>query len=187
MKTEQISVSDLLPDPANCRSHGARNVAAIKASLARFGQQKPIVVNGKNVVLAGNGTLAAAIDLGWETVFCVRTDLAGAEALAYGIADNRTAELAEWSGELADMLERLSKDGIPIEAVGFTQDELEALLGRDLLQDGPEISDQVETRSFTFTVTLEQGAIVDRVFAKEREKGKGDDSQIFMAIIRARL
>jgi len=37
----------------------------IKASLRRFGQQKPIVVDATNVVRAGNGTLAAAKALGW--------------------------------------------------------------------------------------------------------------------------
>lgn len=64
MKTERVTVASLLFDPANVRKHGERNLDAIKASLARFGQQKPIVVDGDGIVRAGNGTLIAAEQLG---------------------------------------------------------------------------------------------------------------------------
>ena len=59
-------------------------------------RSKPIVVDSSNVVRAGNGTLAAATALGWESINVVQTDLQGSEATAYAIADNRTAELADW-------------------------------------------------------------------------------------------
>ena len=61
-------IGDLNPDPANARKHPDRNLEAIKSSLARFGQKKPLVarpVNGSLIVVAGNGTLAAAKMLGW--------------------------------------------------------------------------------------------------------------------------
>ena len=96
MAVEDVPVDTLQFDPANVRKHPEQNLAAIKASLSRFGQQKPIVVGTGNVVVAGNGTLAAAKALGWRTVKAVRTTLTGAEATAFAIADNRTAELAEW-------------------------------------------------------------------------------------------
>ena len=96
MEIEDVPVDSLHNDPANVRKHGEQNLAAIKASLARFGQQKPIVVNADGVVIAGNGTLMAARALNWRTVKAVRTNLAGSEATAFAIADNRTAELAEW-------------------------------------------------------------------------------------------
>ena len=102
---EMVPVADLLHDPANVRTHNAKNLDAVKASLSRFGQQKPIVVGADGVVIAGNGTLAAAKSLGWKQVSVVRTDLNGADAVAYAIADNRTAELAEWDTDaLADRL-----------------------------------------------------------------------------------
>ena len=61
-------------DPDNARTHNEVNLAAIEASLATFGQQKPIVVNRIGKVIAGNGTLAAAAKLGWETIAVVRFD-----------------------------------------------------------------------------------------------------------------
>jgi ParB-like chromosome segregation protein Spo0J len=129
MKTETIPIDELVEDPANVRRHGKRNIAAIKASLARFGQQKPIVVDAKNIVRAGNGTLAAAIELGWKTLDCVRSDLAGVDLTAFAIADNRTAELAEWGDDLGGMLKQLVDDGVSIETVGFTAEEMEAFMG----------------------------------------------------------
>lgn len=116
-------------DPANVRRHPARNLDAIKASLARFGQQKPILIDASNVVRAGNGTVEAARALGWTEIRCVRTDLIGSEATAYAIADNRTAELAEWDDHsLAAVLGGLVQEEFPIEEIGFTDAELAELL-----------------------------------------------------------
>ena len=68
MKLEAISIESLSLDPSNVRKHSRRNLDAIKASLRKFGQQKPIVVDAKCIVLAGNGTLTAAKELGWTEV-----------------------------------------------------------------------------------------------------------------------
>ncbi len=129
MKVEDVPVTDLHNDPANVRKHGEQNLAAIKASLARFGQQKPIVVNPEGVVIAGNGTLMAARALGWRTVKAVRTNLAGSEATAFAIADNRTAELAEWDD--AALQQQLAAIAIDDEellaATGYDQDDLAAM------------------------------------------------------------
>jgi len=127
MKLETVGIETLSPDPANVRKHGQRNMDAIKASLRRFGQQKPIVVDAKGIVLAGNGTLAAARELGWREIQIVRTELTGSQATAFGIADNRSAELAEWDEKLADVLASLKAEDFPIEEIGFDLDELEAL------------------------------------------------------------
>ena len=127
MKLETVGIETLSPDPVNMRKHGQRNMDAIKASLRRFGQQKPIVVDAKGIVLAGNGTLAAARELGWREIQIVRTELTGSQATAFGIADNRSAELAEWDEKLADVLASLKAEDFPIEEIGFDLDELEAL------------------------------------------------------------
>ena len=44
MKIQSFRIDDISPDPANVRMHSERNLAAIVASLRKFGQQKPIVV-----------------------------------------------------------------------------------------------------------------------------------------------
>ena len=99
MKVIKKSILDINFDPANVRKHSKKNVDAIKASLARFGQQKPIVLDSRDIVRAGNGTLEAAKELGWKEIDCVYSDLEGSEMTAFAIADNRTAELAEWDNE----------------------------------------------------------------------------------------
>lgn len=120
MKIETRSISSLVLDPANARTHDAKNIAAIKGSLARFGQQKPIVITPKGVVIAGNGTLSAATELGWETIAVVVTELSGSDLTAFGLADNRTAELAEWDPEnLGALLKALSDEEFPLESIGF--------------------------------------------------------------------
>ena len=147
-KMEMVAVDDLHLDPANARSHDARNLATIKASLARFGQQKPIVVNGDGVVIAGNGTLQAARDLGWEKISVVRSSLDGVDATAYAIADNRTSELATWDGGvLASTLAALQNDDSIDELVtGFDGSSIALLVenqtGADIIP--PELSSDLD-------------------------------------------
>ena len=120
MKIESILIIDLHLDPANARKHNDKNLSAIAASLKKFGQQKPIVIDKNNVVIAGNGTLEAAKSLKWEKINAVRTDLKGTEAIAFALADNKTAELAEWDDDiLSKTLESLLTEGFDIQEVGF--------------------------------------------------------------------
>ena len=92
-----VSMEELTADPQNARTHDEPNIAAIAASLKRFGQLKPIVVNRLNSqVVAGNGTLAAAEQLGWKHLAVVWVEQDESGQRAYSIADNRTAELACW-------------------------------------------------------------------------------------------
>lgn len=130
LQVTQFSIADLSNDPANARKHSDRNIEAIVASLRRFGQQKPIVVDSSGVVRAGNGTLEAARRLGWESIYGVETDLSGSEATAYAIADNRTAELADWDEDvLAAQINGLVQDDQDLAfAAGFDETELEELL-----------------------------------------------------------
>lgn len=133
-------IDGLAEDPANLRLHGERSVAAIKASLARFGQRKPIVVDAAGVTIAGAGVLRAARELGWRTVAAVaHDDLSPADRLAYGIADNRTAELSEWDHPaLLAVLGGLSP--ADLEGTGFTAADLadlEAAGEQPTAQDEP--------------------------------------------------
>ena len=139
MKFETVALSALSLDPSNVRKHSRRNLDAIKASLRKFGQQKPIVVDAKGIVLAGNGTLTAAQELGWTKIEITRTELTGVEATAFAITDNRTAELAEWDDTLADVLQSLASDGYDLSKIGFDQSDLNALFDRNELTEKKEV------------------------------------------------
>lgn len=147
---ERVPIDSLTLDPRNARMHNTRNIEAIKASLQRFGQVKPIVIDRESVVLAGNGTMLAARELGWTSVAVVRTHLAGADARAYAIADNRTAELAEWDEvALTDLLQSLRDiDEQLLAATGFDASAIEDLAGQEAgPEDFPEASDDIQTNT----------------------------------------
>jgi DNA modification methylase len=144
VQIERIEISKLTGDPANARKHNERNIQTIVESLNRFGQQKPVVVDSSHCVRAGNGTLEAARSLGWTHLDCVVTDLKGTDAIAYAIADNRTAELAEWDTDvLTATLEGLQLESM-LEFTGFSDDELAELMqGIELPDDAPITEDEV--------------------------------------------
>lgn len=122
MKLETIAITKLTPDPENARQHDETNLKAIEGSLREFGQRKPIVISQTNVIVAGNGTVEAAKRLGWTDIQAVRVpaDWDANRMKAFALADNRTAELADWNEQvMAAQLLELSEAGFDIEEFGF--------------------------------------------------------------------
>jgi ParB family chromosome partitioning protein len=151
MNVVRIAIDKLHVDPANARRHPQRNMDALMASLMRFGQQKPIVIDSNNVVRAGNGTLAAAKGLGWKEIACVVSDLPMSELSAYAVVDNRTAELAEWDPEiLRASLEGL--DELDLKGMGFGDAEELARLCDEVVADLPG---EAEAVAAVFEVVVE--------------------------------
>ena len=123
-----VPLGKLKADPANARTHDDRNVEAVAASLARFGQQKPVVCDAKGRLIAGHATVLAARRLGWTHLAAVKSDLAGPDRTAFAIADNRTAELAAWDpGQLAASLAELEASADSLAATGFNLEEIAAI------------------------------------------------------------
>jgi hypothetical protein len=124
-----IPIEELKLDPKNLRKHGDRDLAALASSLAEFGQAKPIVTLVDKTVIAGNGTLEAAKRNGWTHLACVPFK-DEKKARAYGVADNRTGDLSSFNDKLlAEALEEMNADGILLESVGFTFDEMMEVVG----------------------------------------------------------
>lgn len=133
-----LTIADLVPDPRNTRKHGPRNLGVIAGSLREFGAARGIVIDESGTVLAGNGVLAAAAEAGIQGIRVVESD--GSEIVAvrvshlspeakarYAIADNRSAELADWD---VDAIQRLLDEGADLDAF-WLEDELESLLARE--------------------------------------------------------
>ncbi len=169
MTIESAPISSLSPDPANARLHSPKNLDAIKASLRRFGQQKPIVVDARNIVRAGNGTLAAAIALGWTHINIVRTDLISSDAAAYAIADNRTSDLSDWDEDaLARQLDELRAEGMNLNDIGFDSREV-----RKLLEEADESHEELQTDQWLVVVTCKDEAD-QTAFLQQMEKENRD-------------
>lgn len=171
--SEEVAIESIAKDPANVRNHSPRNIEAIKASLARFGQQKPIVIDADGKVLAGNGTLQAAIDLGWKTIHVTRSSLQGTEATAFAIADNRTAELAEWDyPALTQVFEDLQGIGFDLKEIGWEPHETEPLLKADF-DPLPEREKLESVRPIN--LTQEQREVFERAVSKFRSEDQSKD------------
>jgi len=129
-----VDIDTLNIDAANARKHGERNMDAIKASLHRWGQRSPVVVQREGMVVrAGNGRVEAARALGWTQIAAVVVEESSVEATAFAIADNRTSELAEWETEtLASLLDTMDPDVLA--DTGFDDSDIKALL-RELEPD----------------------------------------------------
>lgn len=120
-------IGSLREDPRNARRHDARNIEAIRRSLEEFGQRKPVVATTDGTVVAGNGTLRAALDLGW-TEIAVATFEDQEKARAFAIADNRTSDLSDFDEDLLREAFEGMDDGL-VEACGFSADEIRRLAG----------------------------------------------------------
>jgi site-specific DNA-methyltransferase (adenine-specific) len=146
LRIELITLSSLRLDPNNARRHDKKNLEAIKGSLSLFGQRKPIVVSGDNLIVAGNGTVEAARELGWTEIYVARIphDWTPEQIKAYALADNRTAELAEWDSKiLAEQLLELDAEGWDVAEFGF--EPLEPPINPD--DDEPLNFDEVPTKT----------------------------------------
>src|ERR1039458_4616825 len=123
----------LVPYAKNARTHSPEQVAQIAASIAEFGFNAPILVDSNAGIIAGHGRLLAARKLGLPEVPVVVLDhLTDTQRRAYIIADNKLTENAGWNEEiLAAELADLEIEGLDLRLVGFSDDELEALLAND--------------------------------------------------------
>lgn len=111
------------------------DVEAIKESLQANGQYRPIVVNrraGRYEVLAGNHTVAAMRELGWETAQANVLEVGEDAARRIMLADNRTSDLASYdpqalAAELAELdgLEGTAYESADLEALADMEEELE--------------------------------------------------------------
>lgn len=146
MQILERKLDDLILDPDNARTHDEKNLAAIKGSLAKFGQQHPIIVDANGLILAGNGRYRAMRELGWETVYVVESDLATVtEKMAFALADNRTAELADWDDAvLKETLMALKADEFDLDAIGFDPGEFDLEPPKDGLSDPDEVPETSE-------------------------------------------
>ena len=143
MKIELKNIADVKPYPNNPRINDDA-VDAVVASIREFGFRQPIVVDTELVIVCGHTRYKAALKLGLQKVpVHVAKDLTPEQIKAYRIADNKTAELAEWNYDLLPIeLGELQASDYDLGLLGFDQDELAKLLDpgvKDGLTDPDEV------------------------------------------------
>lgn len=133
MKIELRNMTAITPYPNNPRINDDA-VDSVAVSIKEFGFRQPIVVDAEGVIICGHTRFKAAQKLGLEKVpVHVAKDLSPEQIKAYRIADNKTAELAEWNYDLLPIeLADLQACNYDLGLLGFDPDELAKLLNPDL-------------------------------------------------------
>ncbi len=130
MNVETIELSQLSADPGNVRTHSEDQIGKLMASLRRWGQTLPLLVDGNGVVRIGNARLMAMLRLGWTTAKVIRLNLSPTEWVALSVADNRLHDQSAFdTAALTNVLAALNGEGVDMAAVGYSPDDLAALLG----------------------------------------------------------
>lgn len=139
----ELKTTELKEYENNPRNNDAA-VDYVAESIKQFGFKVPIVIDARNVIVAGHTRLKAAKKLGLETVPCiVADDLTEEQVKAFRLADNKTAEFAEWDFDLLETeLAELAGMDIEMDAFGF--DEFEPDSHEIIEDDPPDVDEKSE-------------------------------------------
>ena len=147
MEIKNMKIADIHPYEKNPRFNDDA-VDAVAKSISEFGWRAPIVVDKDYVIVCGHTRLKAAQKLGLtEVPVHVASDLTPEQIQAYRIADNKTAEIAEWNYDLLPLeIKELQDANFDLSLLGFDTDELDQLLNgtsADEVTDGETEPDAV--------------------------------------------
>lgn len=127
MQIQYLKIDQITPYEKNPRKNEAA-IAPVMESIKQFGFKSPIIVDKDNIIINGHTRYKAARRLGLDTVpVIIATDLTPEQVKAFRLADNKTAEFAEWDFDLLD-------------------EELKSLLDFDMSVFGFEDPEEVEEK-----------------------------------------
>lgn len=114
-------------------------VAAVAASIKLAGFKVPMVVDAAGVIVCGHTRYKAAKQLGMQAVPCIiADDLTEEQIRAFRLADNKTAEQAEWDFDKLDAELEMLAD-MDMAAFGFD-------MGDDGDDDAPKERDDLSDK-----------------------------------------
>ena len=194
---ELMPLDQLRPYDRNARLHTQQQIQQIAKSIAAFGFNNPILVSSDQGIIAGHGRLEAARYMGLESVPVIVLDhLSEKERRAYILADNRLSDLSQWDeATLNAEVEALQATDLDLDAIGWTDEELEEMLaGLDELE-GPEPEpapvslaadeSEPETKAFRFEFDLTDYAELADMLDALRKRFKLDsEAETFEHLVR---
>ena len=147
IKLDRRKCADLKPYENNARIND-KAIDAVANSIRDFGMNNPILIDENNVVVAGHARLKALEKLHIEeTPVLVLSDLSEDKIKAFRIADNSTAQLAEW--DLQKLQAELDSFDIEMEQYGLQeqldkiQQQIDADMAADLEEDEVPEPDEI--------------------------------------------
>ena len=134
VRTQVFNIADLNPakyNPRKALQPGDPEFEALCRSIETFGYVDLVVVNirdGTNVIVSGHQRISAMKYLGETTAECVVVDLDEPSEKALNVAMNKIS--GEWDVEkLKELLKDIDLSGLDMALTGFSDEELEGLIG----------------------------------------------------------
>jgi ParB family chromosome partitioning protein len=187
-----VSMAEIKQDSRNARRHNPRNVGQIERSIQRGGFGRSGLLSSDNVIAAGNATYEAATAVGMDEAIIVdsdgtrpvyvrRTDLVSGtpQFTEIAIADNRSAELADWD---ADVLASFVEDGIDLDQFWFPEELDRVISGLPDPDEWGEAfgslpdGDKSPFQQMTFTVSDDQAEQVNAALSAAKGMGEFVDT-----------
>lgn len=138
---EMVPINELRTGKNRIKKHPVDQVALLAGLIQEFGFTIPILIDGKNEIIAGVGRWLAGKSIGMQSLPCVRTThLNDAQIRALIIADNRVAEGSEWDmPELKIEMGALKEiDETLLGLTGFDFEEIDKLLNGLLTEESSD-------------------------------------------------
>lgn len=160
IRTERRRLTEIFPADYNPRKDLQPEDAEwqnIARSLAEFGYVDPIIINQDGTIIGGHQRAKVLQAMGHKEVDVVVVDLEKNDEMALNIALNKIG--GQWDlDKLKDVLQDIDTSSLDIKVTGFSDGELQLMLGDPGDDDQDEGSD---VSRMTFVLTLEQYAAVE--------------------------
>lgn len=137
MKQLTLKLSELVRPERNIRIHTEKQLEEFERSVRMFGQIRPIVVDEKNTILAGNGLYETLLRTGEEQALVYKYEnLTESQKKKLMIADNKIFSLGiENLDTLNEFLEELNGD---LDIPGFDEEIL-----KQMVADADEVTEKI--------------------------------------------
>ncbi len=146
IKIIEKDIDELIPYENNARIND-KAVDVVANSIEEFGFKQPIIIDKNNVIVAGHTRQKAAQKLGIKKVPCiVADDLTEEQIKAFRIADNSSAQVAEW--DIDKLMKELENIDYDMSQFGLAEqiEEIEKVIDKEAEEDNFEIDEEIEPR-----------------------------------------
>lgn len=166
-------LGDLKPHPKNSKVHPKEQIDALVASMAEWDWTRPVLVDDKNVILAGHGAVeAGTIKFGadYQVPVSVAHGWSEAKKRSYIIADNKLPELGSWNAPVlqSELQELHAVKGMELKPLGFTTLTAQAVLEPPAAAPAKQ-SSRTGTGVIQFNIVFDDAEQQQRFFAFSRK------------------
>ena len=144
IKIIEKSIDELIPYENNVRIND-KAVDVVANSIKEFGFKNPIIIDKDGVIVAGHTRLKAAKQLGIDKVPCIiADDLTEEQIKAFRIADNSSAQVAEW--DMQKLMAELETIDYDMSKYGLAEQmaEIEKIIDKEAQEDNYDIEQEIE-------------------------------------------